>query len=291
MKLKYFILPVVLLLVGAGCAVRQQASAPELSNKEVAYSLPGVSFVVPQGAMTAGAGTSSNGGSYVTLWDVETYESIKKQNLEAFDGPPSIDIYSDVLPKGMSAEQWLKGNSGYFSAGMKVESVVVGNMQAVKTNDEGLFSLDIVAIPTPDKSRIIVIAYDIQTMNSYAQQVMNSMQFDGQTTSISSVEAKLPVIAYEADGRMTEADKKRIKTKFVDPFVACWKAAHLVSVVITPSEKIGGAYSITTVFLDNNNTAGGFTFGARGEDFEAYTCDKNSLDWNARYLPGSIKGY
>jgi len=178
MKLKYFILPVALLLVGAGCAVRQQASSPELSNKEVVYSLPGVSFVVPQGAMTAGAGTSSNDGSYVSLWDVETYESIKKQNLEAFDGPPSIDISSDVLPKGMSAEQWLKQKSGHFSAGMKVESVVVGNMQAVKTHAEGLFSLDIVAIPTPDKSRIVVITYDVQNMNSYAQQVMSSLKFD-----------------------------------------------------------------------------------------------------------------
>jgi hypothetical protein len=179
MKLKYFILPAVLLFVGAGCAVQQQASAPELSNKEVVYSLPGVSFVVPQGTMIFGEGsTSSNGGSYVSLWDVETYESIKKQNLESFDGPATVDITSDVLPKGMSAEQWLKQKSGYFSAGMKVEPVVVSNLQAVKTHAEGLFSLDIVAIPTPDKSRIIVIAYDVEFMNSYGQQVMNSLKFD-----------------------------------------------------------------------------------------------------------------
>jgi len=178
MKLKYLILPVVLLLVGAGCSVQQQDKTSELSNKEVVYSLPGFSFVVPQGTMALDEGISSNGGSYVSLWDVETYESIKKQNLEAFDGPATVDITSDVLPKGMSAEQWLKQKSGHFSAGMKVEPMVVGNLQAVKTHAEGLFSLDIIAIPTPDKSRVIVITYDVQTMNSYAQQVMNSLKFD-----------------------------------------------------------------------------------------------------------------
>ncbi len=176
MKLKYFILPAVLLFVGAGCAA-QQVNTPELSNKENAYSLPGVSFMVPQGMMIAGEGVTGNDGSYVSLWDVETYESIKKQKLEALDGPSSVYITSDLLPKGMSAEQWLKQKSGLFSAGMKVEPVVVGNLQAVKTHEEGLLSLDIIAIPTPDKSRIIVIAYDTINMNSYAQQVMNSLKF------------------------------------------------------------------------------------------------------------------